>query len=105
MRVLIDNCIPWRFAGYISGHTVDTVLKLGWANLGDGVLLDTMGSSYDAPVTVDQSIRYQQRIDIRAFGLVVLKAKSNKIADLRLFVPELLAALPLIKPGEVRELS
>lgn len=42
MRVLIDNCVPWRLGDAIVGHNVSSVVKLGLAGLDDGPLLDAM---------------------------------------------------------------
>ena len=42
MRVLLDNCVPWRLAESIPGHAVASVIDLGWADLTNGRLLDAM---------------------------------------------------------------
>ena len=79
------------------------VAKLGWADLPDGELLSAMGSSFDVLVTVDKNLRFQQDLRTRPFAVAVLGAKSNHIRDLLPLVPELLAALPALRPGEVTE--
>jgi len=86
-------------------YTVSTAIACGWAGLSDTELLDAMDGKFDALITVDKSIRHQQRLDGRTFGLVVLRAKSNRLATLRRLVPALLVTLPLIKPGEICEIS
>ncbi len=105
MRVLLDNRVPWRFGEHISGHQVENVIALGWANLDDGPLLDAMAGKFDVLVTVDKSIPHQQTIAHRPFAVVLLRAKSNKLSSLVPLVSDLLAALRDVKPGEVKEVG
>jgi len=53
-------------------------------------------------VTVDRNLAFQQPIDSLPFAVVVLRAKSNRLSDLRPLVPFLLNALSTLLPGEVR---
>jgi len=78
---------------------------MGWADLDDGPLLDAMAGSFDVLVTVDKSLPKQQRVHARPFGIVVLRAKTNRLADLLPLVPELRATLNGLRSGEVRELT
>jgi hypothetical protein len=64
-----------------------------------------MSGGFEALVTVDKSLRHQQNLGIRPFGVIVLRAKTNRIADLLPLVPELRAVLNEIRPGEVREIG
>ena len=105
MRVLLDNCVPWQLARHIAGHQVASVIHLGWDKLKDGSLLDVIDGRFDALVTVDKSIRHQQRIVGRTFALLVLRPLSNRLFDLVPLVPALLKELNSIQPGEVREVS
>jgi hypothetical protein len=53
---------------------------MGWADLDDGPLLDVMAERFDVLVTVDKSLPKQQRIDDRPLAVVVLRAKTNRLA-------------------------
>jgi hypothetical protein len=53
-------------------------------------------------VTVDRNLAFQQPIDSLPFAVVVLRAQSNRLSDLRPLVPFLLKALSTLLPGEVR---
>ena len=53
-------------------------------------------------VTVDRNLAFQQPIDSLPFAVVVLRAKSNRLSDLRPLVPSLLNALSTLLPGEMR---
>ena len=43
----------------------------------------------------------QQDTKVLSFAVIVLKARSNKIEDLRPLVPKILAELTAAKPGQV----
>jgi hypothetical protein len=64
-----------------------------------------MAGQFDALVTVDKSLRYQQNLASRSFGVALLKAKTNRLEDLLPLVPELLEVLGKIRPGEIIEIG
>jgi hypothetical protein len=105
MRILLDACVPRRLSNELPGHEVRTVPEMGWADLDDGPLLDAMAGLFDALVTVDKNLPKQQRVQNRLFGIVVLRAKTNRLADLLPSVATLRVALEELHPGEVRELA
>lgn len=78
---------------------------MGWSNLDNGELLDVMRGRFDALVTIDKGLSRQQRIADRPLAVVVLRAPSNRLADLLPLVPGLLTALAGLTAGEVREVG
>ena len=78
--------------------------EMGWADLDDGPLLDAMAERFDVLVTVDKSLPKQQRIGNRPLAVVILRAKTNRLADLLPHVPALRALLQTVRPGEVHEI-
>jgi hypothetical protein len=76
---------------------------MGWGDFDDGPLLDAMADRFDALITVDRSLPKQQTLSTRLFGVVLLRAKSNPLADLLPLVPDLIEILNSLGPGEVRE--
>lgn len=78
---------------------------MGWADLDDGPLLDAMAEHFDVLVTVDKNLPKQQRIDNRPLAVVVLRAKTNRLADLRPLTPKLREVLENARPGQVYEIS
>jgi predicted nuclease of predicted toxin-antitoxin system len=105
LRILLDNCIPWRLAKSVPGHEVTSVIDLGWDKLRNGRLLDAMTGQFDLLLTVDRSIPFQQHLAGRPFAVVVLRAKTNRLGDLLPLVPAVLRVLADIKPGETREVG
>ena len=104
-RILLDNCVPVRFAKFLTGHTVVHAQKMGWDKLLDGPLLSLAEHNFDLIVTVDKSMQFQQRITGRGFAVIVLRAKRNTVSKLEPLVPQLLVAIANVQPGEVREIT
>jgi hypothetical protein len=51
-------------------------------------------------ITVARRLPFQQNLACFSVAVVVLRAWSNRLDDLRRLIPELLVALPVAKPGE-----
>ena len=87
------------------GHDVRAAPEMGWGDLDNGDLLDAMEGLFEALVTVDRRLPQEQHIKDRTFGVVVLRARSNRLADLLPLVPDLLASLETLVAGAVKELG
>jgi len=104
MRILIDECLPRPLAGLLTGHEARTVRQMRWQGKENGELLALVGRHFDAFITVDQSLPHQQNLKRLKIALIILKTRSNKIEDIVPLLPEILATLRHIQPGEVRRL-
>src|SRR5258708_33596979 len=106
MRILLDECVPRRLRLELPGHDVHTVPDMGWTGKKNGELLQLMtGQGFEVLITVDQNLRHQQNLKAAAFGVVVLIAVSNRLADLEPLMPSVLAALASLKPRDIVEVS
>lgn len=105
MRILLDANVPQGLKRAFSGHDVSTAREQGLNALPDGPLLAAISGRFDVLVTLDKSMRVQQRLQGRDFAVVVLRARSNRIADLIPLVPAILRTLDHILAGEIRELK
>jgi hypothetical protein len=56
---------------------------------------------FDAFITTDRNLPFQQDLSRFSIAVIVLRAQSNRLTDLRRLVPQVLATLPLAKRGEV----
>ncbi|MBV9083175.1 MAG: hypothetical protein JOZ62_10890 [Acidobacteriaceae bacterium] len=102
MRILIDECMPWKIGKRIIGHECEGVVKAGFAGEGNGVLLRLAEEAgYDVLLTVDQGIPYQQSLKDLRIAVIVIRATSNKIEVLEPHIPAVLNALASIHAGEV----
>ena len=102
MRVLLDSNLPRAFATLLPGHRTATTHQRRWSDLDDGPLLDAAEAEYDALVTMDQNLRFQQNLRGRRLRIVVLRARSNKLTDLTPIAPSVLLALSQMAAGELR---
>jgi predicted nuclease of predicted toxin-antitoxin system len=99
VKVLLDECVDWRLARDIPGHSVKTARQMGWMTIKNGELLALAAAEFDVFVTVDRNLSFQQKLDTYSVAVIVLGATSNRLADLRPLVPKLLAAIERAQPG------
>ncbi len=78
MRVLLDEQLPVDLAVALPGHSVDTVVGRGWTGITNGELLRRMGTEYDALVTMDRGIEFQQDLETATVGILLDRAVSNR---------------------------
>jgi predicted nuclease of predicted toxin-antitoxin system len=100
MKVLLDENLPHELRLLlIPIHEVFTVSYLGWSALEDAALLSQAASNgFAVLITMDQGIEHEQNMARLPLSVVVVRAKSNKIDDIRPMVPGLLSALESLKP-------
>ena len=78
---------------------------LGWAGTKNGALLKRASGQCDVFVTMDGNIEHQQDFANLRFGVVVISAASNRMADLQPVIPDLLHAIGGVRPGDVRRVG
>lgn len=99
MRILLDECVDWRLTRDVIGHDVKTARQMGWATIKNGELLALAAQQFDAFVTVDRNLSFQQNLVAFPIAVLVLRARTNRLADLRPLIPALLAGLHSAEPG------
>jgi predicted nuclease of predicted toxin-antitoxin system len=105
VKVLLDECIDRRLARDIAGHEVKTVPQMGWATIKNGELLTLAEKDFEVFVTVDRNLSFQQNLPKYNVAVIVLRARSNRLRDLRPLVSKLLELLPTAKRGEALSVS
>jgi predicted nuclease of predicted toxin-antitoxin system len=105
VRILLDNNIPYRFKRALVDLDVTHVQDVGLDNLLDGPLLAAINGRFELLVTMDRSLRHQQNLTARQFAVVVLRAKSNRIADILPLVPALRQQMPHCTPSNWYEVG
>jgi hypothetical protein len=93
VKGFLDECVDWRLARDIVGLDVKTARQMGWSTVKNGALLTLASQHFDVFVTVDRNLSFRQNLDSFSVAVVVLRAKTNRLADLRPLVPNLLAAI------------
>ena len=105
MKILLDECVDFRLGRDLGDHEVTTAGRMGWRGKANGELLELAAAEFDVFVTTDRNLSFQQDLERFDLAVVVLKARSNRLKDLRTLVPELLKVLPFVKAGETREVG
>src|SRR6266446_2162349 len=102
MRILIDECIDERFRNSLPGHDCQTVRYAGLAGLTNGELLAAAETAkFDVFLTVDQGIEYQQNLSGRSIAIIIVRAESNRLADLLPHAAECVARISSVQPGQI----
>jgi hypothetical protein len=98
MRLLLDESVPTRFRLSLTEHSVRTVVEAGWSGIKNGKLLALAAKEFDAFITVDKNLPFQQNLTTLPIALVVLDSVSNELPALLPLVPALLRELVELKP-------
>lgn len=88
-----------RLAGELAPHEVKTVPDMGWSGIRNGDLLVLAEAAFDVFITVDRNLSFQQNLPGFNIAVLVLQAPSNRLADLRPLIPEVLSTLPTLVKG------
>jgi hypothetical protein len=102
MRVLLDEMIPRILGRVITGHEVRSVRHMRWTGTRNGALLRrATAAGFEALVTMDRSIEYQQNLAQFGLRIVILRALSNRIDDLFPLASRIIAALDSVSADQV----
>ena len=72
------------------GHQTSNVHSHGWAGIKNGELLRSAHGVCEVFVTLDRNLEFQQNIKILQFGIVVVRARPNRIVDLKPYILDIL---------------
>lgn len=75
---------------------------MGWTGLANGELLSRAPAEFNVFVTADKKLSFQQNVGGFEIAVLVLRARSLRLRDLRRLLPRLREALQNVNPGEVR---
>jgi hypothetical protein len=103
MKILFDQGTPAPLRHALTGHSIQTAYEMSWAQLSNGALLRAAEAQFDAFVTTDQNIRYQQNLSGNRLAILILPTTSwPKIRPHQVLVA---AAVDNLRPGDVVELK
>lgn len=105
MKILLDECIDRRLAKEFVGCDVKTVPQMGWAGIKNGQLLALAEAEFDIFITVDRNLSFQQNLPQFNIAVVVLQVSSNRLADMKPVVPNVLAILATVTKGKATVVS
>ena len=99
MKLLLDECVPARFGRLLAEHSVTTVQRRGWTGITNGDLLALAENEFDAFITVDRKLSTEQDLTKFKVAVLLIRARTNRLEDIRPLAPELLQKLPDVKAG------
>ena len=105
MKILLDECVDQRFRKELIGHEVITVQEEGWAGKKNGELLSLAAKDYQAFITVDRNLYFQQNLPKLQIAVLIMAARTNRLADLKSLAVQVLQELPKLNPGDIRVIS
>ena len=101
MRILVDECLDWRICRALPEYYCVSVSRMGWGGLNNGILLERAQHQFDVLLTGDMNLTFQQNLTRFHIAVIVLEARSTRLADTISLIPQVVNALTTIKPGEV----
>jgi len=105
VRGLLDKNLPHDLISPLGGHEVTTVQGLGWAGVKNGELLRRAAGQVEAFLTMDRKLEHEHDLTVLSFGVVLIRAPSNRVQDLQPLVAAIREALVRIKPGKVERIG
>ena len=105
MKLLVDECVDWRLLRDLAEHEVKTVKQLGWEHYDDGELLRYAAEEFDVFVTVDKDLPYQRNLKRFQIAVVILRARTTRLSDLRSLLVPLREAINQTSKGTARTVS
>jgi hypothetical protein len=73
-----------------------------WASVKNGKLLALAATKFDAFITADQNLKFQQNLAKLPIAVVVLIARKNRVQDLEPLLPQLAEVLNHLAPRTLR---
>jgi predicted nuclease of predicted toxin-antitoxin system len=99
VKLLLDECVDRRLARDLVGYSVSTVPRRGWAGIKNGELLALAEKEFDVFITVDRNISTQQDLTRFKIPVLLLRARTNRLEDIRPLAAQLLERLPRARAG------
>jgi hypothetical protein len=102
VKLLLDENLPQQLRLELPGHEVFTAAYMKWSGIENGELLRRAADAdFDALITTDRGLEYEQDVGNLPIAIVVLNIQSNTIESIRTHCHLLLAALKRLRPREL----
>ena len=90
----------------LRGHFCTSVQRMGWSGIKDGELLDKMRQErFDVFITGDRNLQFQQHLPAAGVAVVVLRARSTRLAETLPLMKEVLDQIQSLRQGAVTIIS
>jgi hypothetical protein len=102
MKILLDECTPRIVKKRLPGLSILTVQEMGWDGLKNGELLWAADGKFDAFITTDKNLSFQQNLTERGFAVLLLP--SNQVPIVESLISAIEVALENAKAGDFIEI-
>lgn len=103
MHILLDEKIPRKLKGLFDvDYKVQTVQDCVYEGKKNGELLKLAEEKFDIFITMDKGIHFQQNTNDYDIAIIVLRAYSNRFAELSLLMPNVNEVLSEVNSNEVK---
>jgi predicted nuclease of predicted toxin-antitoxin system len=103
MKLLFDQGTPVPLRRYLLNHVAETAYEKGWNDISNGELLRLAeAENFDALITTDQNLRYQQNLSSRKIAIVVLM--TTNWPRIRKHVATVIQIIDELKPSNYVEI-
>jgi hypothetical protein len=103
VKILFDECMPQPLRRRLAEFEISTAQEMGWGRVKNGDLLKLAEDKFDAFLTSDQQLKYQQNLKDRKLAILVLS--TNRWPQVKARTQEIIAAVLALKPGDYVELT
>jgi hypothetical protein len=103
MRLLLDENMPKRLKEEFRDHEIYTIREKGWNGVKNGQLLQLLlENAFDALLTFDKNLRFQQNFEKYPITVFVFAAPVNSYIELSRLCPQVRVLITNgLKPGAV----
>ena len=104
MKLLFDQGTPVPLRRFLHPHEVDTAAERGWSTIENGDLISAAeADGYDAIVTTDQNLKYQQNLTERTIAIIVLTKTSWP--RIQKSIDRVVSEIESVAPGDYKEIE
>src|SRR6478736_3012577 len=90
MRLLLDENLPKRLKQDFNEHEIYTASDKGWTGISNGKLLSLLvENKFDALLTFDKNLQYQQNFSKYTISVLILNASDNSYLTIKELVPKI----------------
>ena len=98
-HLLLDENLPRLLLRHLAPHSGSTVQQMRWDGTKNGRLLQRAAEEFDALITMDGNLRYQQNLKSFDIGVILLQAPTNRPDHVLPLAPKIVEAAYEIAPG------